>query len=221
MREHERNVNYNWRTVVDLKTLVRKKMQEHFQYRLKGELSYMAGVLPETYRHVVETTVTGRIFYLLEAAGHVSILKEFDQEWSFDDLLGDTYDPDANPDMNRNLILKQKKEQLERIEREQVWFYYTAVKRHRSKGWDETEACGGFIGDDFEGSGYDEDFRRSCVNHWLRGRGLPTVEDLHADPRMRGMAFLAAIRLSGLLDTRWVNDNILKWDQKEDGGYDD
>ena len=52
-----------------------------------------------------------------------------------------------------------------RIERDGVWDLMYRFRTHPSRAWESHCACGGIVGDDWKGSGYDDDAKIECM--WL------------------------------------------------------
>lgn len=81
-----------------------------------------------------------------EIAGAVRLRWEPDDHAHLDDLLGDCYDPRANPDISPARVERERKEAIEKIDRDGVWGligeYYDGTD------WKHAESCWGFIGQD-------------------------------------------------------------------------
>ena len=93
--------------------------------------------------------------------GQLRILQIPDEHMSFDDLTGDTYNADVNPDVPKHVMDKQRQAEIDRIDSEGVY-------GHRAEYWDgsewiETDSIWGFVGDDFQSSGYDGDLMSSAM----------------------------------------------------------
>jgi hypothetical protein len=112
------------------------------------------------------------LYEYLEKLGLVDIEKESEEFLSIDDLLGDIFDPVLNSDIKPEILEREKRAELDRIDRNGVWGHIAHGRRliigtggELLPGeWIETEACWGFVGDDFWGSGYDIDFMDSTVD---------------------------------------------------------
>jgi hypothetical protein len=81
---------------------------------------------------------------------------------SFDDLLGDAYEPKHNPDIKPEILEKERAHQIDRINNDGVWYVLSEV--WNGDEWEWCDSCGGFIGDDWENSGYDVDLMQSAID---------------------------------------------------------
>ncbi len=88
----------------------------------------------------------------------VRIVEHPDPCKSIEELMGYMYDPNINPD----IIKRQRKEFIEQAEYDGVWGY---VAQHwNGARWIDCDSRWGFLGDDFEGSGYDIDLMNSAMD---------------------------------------------------------
>lgn len=97
------------------------------------------------------------IFKQLERDGLVEIERTRDNDLSFDDLAGDAFTPAANPDTKPATLARRASAFRQRIREDGVWIMTLLVED------EEITSCGGFIGDDFYGSGYDDDFFSEAI----------------------------------------------------------
>lgn len=86
-----------------------------------------------------------------------------DYDMDLDDLLGDLFDPKVNPDINPHVLERQRKEEIERIERDGVWGIVSKVKCPTCGEWNQADSVWGFIGDDWKESGYDLDVKAAAL----------------------------------------------------------
>jgi len=179
-----------------IKQLIRKHMRERFADRLDTKRSYTRGSLPSAYQHVVEDVTTERCFALMEAHGLVVIMEDPD-DLPMDGLFGDVYCPKANPDINPNVLAKQKQEVVDRLNAEGQWFVESMYRCPEGDGWQTADGIGGFIGGDFWGSGYETALRREALDRYAEQFGAPRYRDCHPDPLQRGGVYLAALRMCG------------------------
>ena len=84
-----------------------------------------------------------------------------DEHWDYDNLAGDTYNPEVNTDIPEFCLQGEKKEFKKRINREGVWGI--VGEYWNGEEWQEADAVWGFVGDDWEDSGYDLDVKTSTV----------------------------------------------------------
>lgn len=76
-----------------------------------------------------------------------------DEHYRLDDLLGDTYDPEVNFDIAPDQLKKERAKEVRRIREKGVWgcgLALNGVPLYGSFVW-------GFVGDDYIGSGYDQE----------------------------------------------------------------
>jgi hypothetical protein len=102
-----------------------------------------------------------------EAGDSVRFRVEWYQYIDIEDLLGDTYTPELHPDIPYAQIMRERKAEIERIEREGTAYiaadYYDPLRRE----WILADSCGGFVGNEWEDSGDDLYIKMSAV-HALR-----------------------------------------------------
>lgn len=94
-----------------------------------------------------------------------------DHNWSFEDLCGDTYNPQANPDIPLAQLKKEKEAFRSRVRNWGVWGVAVEVRANSLAAWrqpDEQEpsAIWGFVGGDFVGSGYEPHMMQLAYD-WL------------------------------------------------------
>lgn len=93
---------------------------------------------------------------LVEQKGSIRLIKEVDDAYNLSDLKGDTYVVKFHPEISPEKIRKEELEFEQRVETEGVWFYsLESWDSAIDGGWIHIDSIGGFVGDDFTGSGYD------------------------------------------------------------------
>lgn len=93
-----------------------------------------------------------------ESAGIVSLEVVPDDSWlTFDDLMGDTFNRAANPDIPESRMAREEKAERERFERDGV--VGIVAKAHG----EHVDSVWGFIGDDWKDSGYDVDLMAAAL----------------------------------------------------------
>jgi len=108
-----------------------------------------------------------------QEAGLVELAIEPDEWISFEDLTGDTYNREANPDIPEARMAREEAAERERIDREGVWGIVGRYRVSPDALWKVADSICGFIGNDFEGSGYDVDVKSETLDRLtdaLRGR---------------------------------------------------
>ena len=96
-------------------------------------------------------------FALFERDGIAAITKETDEFYAFADHKGDTFCPVTNPDIDSDELKRQERRERARFNRQGVHFHTLVVD-----GFD-CDSIGGFVGNDFYGSGYDYDFYNDAI----------------------------------------------------------
>lgn len=93
------------------------------------------------------------------AEGLVRLTVHPDYDADIEDLAGDAYNPIANPEIQPHILTRQYKEFADRVNREGVWGIQSEHKCQCCGQWVKDDAVWGFVGDDWEGSGYDLDLK--------------------------------------------------------------
>lgn len=96
-------------------------------------------------------------FEQLKRDGIASIEKIADEFYNFDDLCGDCFDPNLNPDIDPAELRKQKNNYKQRCKKSGVWIMELMING------ESFGSIGGFVGNDFYGSGYDTDFYTTAI----------------------------------------------------------
>lgn len=176
---------------------VRAEMREQLSMRLSGKYSFARESLQQAYTNAIDNIATERCFLLMEDAGLVMLARDPDDHLSMDDLFGDSFDPVVNSDMNPNVLKKQREEAERRVELEGTWFMEASYRDPGGDGWHSADSIGGFVGEDFWGSGYESDLWTSAMDGYADQFGAPHYKNCHPDPLERGPVFLAALRMCG------------------------
>lgn len=93
--------------------------------------------------------------------GRLRLVQCADEIMSFDDLAGDNYNAEANPDVPKHIMDAERQAFIDRVNSDGVWGFRSEV--WDGDEWIETDSCWGFVGDDFNGSGYEGDFYDSAL----------------------------------------------------------
>jgi hypothetical protein len=94
--------------------------------------------------------------------GAMRIVEHADGGLTLEDLEGDTFNPEACPGINPNVLKREQAEFHDRVRRDGVWGYVAEV--FDGEDWQHADSVWGFVGDDFNGSGYDADLREACLS---------------------------------------------------------
>jgi len=99
-----------------------------------------------------------------EVAGVVRFRVEPDQDVDLDDILGDAYDHKVNPGILPAVLDAQRRDEIERIERDGVWGIVAEYACPCCGQWIVSDSCWGFVGDDWKNSGYDDDVKQMTLD---------------------------------------------------------
>lgn len=113
------------------------------------------------YRRIAEKEI---LYEALEHMGLARINMEPDDDWSIEDLEGEMFDPRVNTDINPNTLKKEQASYRRRVNEEGVHAAVLEVRNDIGEPFQEIECVGGFVGDDFYGSGCDDDFRAAAID---------------------------------------------------------
>jgi hypothetical protein len=101
-----------------------------------------------------------------------------DDNYSFEDLCGDCYNPEANPDIEVTTLARQKRAFRARVNSQGVYGAVMQVRPIPTEEWINIESLWGLVGMDFIGSGYEGDFIHQA-NDWLFSElNLPNLQTL-------------------------------------------
>jgi len=94
--------------------------------------------------------------------GNVRLRLVPDETCSLEDLEGDCFDPNANPDIPASRLQRDREDFIAKVNQEGVWGvvgeYFDGEK------WQHADSCFGFVGDDWKNSGYDTDIMRATLD---------------------------------------------------------
>jgi hypothetical protein len=101
-----------------------------------------------------------------------------DEVSSMDDLMGDMFDPSVNDDISPSRLELERRAFEERVSRDGVCG--VQAEYWNGEEWVSTDAVWGFVGDEWQESGYDLDLMRSAMDELKSVRlcpccGRPTV----------------------------------------------
>ena len=105
----------------------------------------------------VENAVLEAVFSIFVKDGLASISKEEDKLASVTELCGDMFNPEVNPDIEASRLKSDERKFKQSIYRKGVWIHELLVMG------ESLDVIGGFVGDDFYGSGYDNDYYRVAI----------------------------------------------------------
>lgn len=133
------------------KTLILKsidgQMKKSVDYYNKNKAQYGEKHIDGLKNNWLRNAQLTAFFEQLERDGLAELEKNPDEYYSFDDHCGDCYCPITNPDIDPVILANRSGA-----------FYYTL----KVLG-EELESIGGFVGNDFHGSGYDIDFYNLAI----------------------------------------------------------
>lgn len=101
-----------------------------------------------------------------------------DDHFNFEDLCGDCYNPEANPDIEVTTLARQKRAFRARVNSQGVYGAVLQVRAMPTAEWINIESLWGLVGMDFVGSGYEGEFVHQA-NEWLFSElDLPELQKL-------------------------------------------
>ena len=106
------------------------------------------------------------LFEQAKKDGLASIEKLPDSYYSFKDHEGDCFNPEVNPDIDPAQLKRDRAKEQRRFHRQGAFYHTLWVAGEYLDG------ISGFVGDDFYGSGYDDEFYRTAVEK---------INELHPD----------------------------------------
>jgi len=152
--------------------LVRKALRRNFKDALKGEFTYTKERLPWVWENVQREVEEMSLFYYFEGQELVRVEEEPDDGMSMEDLFGDTFD-DCHADTipgGQRALNAQKANAYDRVDQEGVWVVQSDYEQDGD--WHTADCIGGFVGDDFDGSGYEPQVCLAAVEQLFESRGL-------------------------------------------------
>jgi hypothetical protein len=110
---------------------------------------------------VFEMISTQRRFERLEKLKLVRFRVVPDTHFDCEDLKGDMFNTTRNTDIDPEVLAQEEKAFEERVYYDGVWGIVTEY----SEGglWTFADSVWGFVGNDWQGSGYDEDLKKSAI----------------------------------------------------------
>jgi len=172
-------------------------MQKRMKHRLSDQHSYVGDSLPTAYVYMISEMGVRYAFIALQELGLVVLRGEPDDWGSYDDLAGDCYDPEANPDINPNVLKKQEEAFRRRIDEEGVYVYSSAYLLPDGTT-EQADIIGGFVGDDFFGSGYESQVMEAALDGVAVVFGVPKYADCTPAITDATEVFLTALQCAGL-----------------------
>lgn len=102
----------------------------------------------------------------------VRITSHPDDDSYYEDLEGDMFNPDVNTDINPSILEREQNEFRARVERDGVWSY--SSEYWNGEEWEHADSISGFVGDDFNDSGYDTDLMQAALEGYEGVKLCPT-----------------------------------------------
>lgn len=182
----------------DLQRLAQEDLRSNMKDAIAGHYSYATTRLPVVWRYTIDRRAISMVYNELSRLSAAAIITESD-DLSFDDLFGDAFDAchaETLPGGWRELEA-QRKRAAQRLQDEGQWCF-TAKAKVPNEHWVVVDSIGGFVGDDFIGSGYDSDLKEAAISHVLTGVGGPKWGALSPDPRDRPLLAFTVLQLAGV-----------------------
>jgi hypothetical protein len=146
----------------------RNLLRDSIQEAVTGTYTYTRGRLPQVWQHFQRTAEIAAVFDSFYKLDLVATDSQPD-DLPFDDLYGDGYDEshaDTIPGGMRELNA-QRKAAERRLEDEGHWVMFAVFNASNDDGtpdWHTADSIGGFVGEDFWGSGYEDDLRLASLD---------------------------------------------------------
>lgn len=149
------------------------RLRGNIKAALQGEHSFCGGRLPWVWCNLVREAEIETVYEWFAYEDLVDIKYEPDDCTSMDDLVGDMFDEshaDTIPGGLRTLRQQRKDFEL-RVEMDGVWVMDAVF--YKTDGTPETaDSIGGFVGEDFWGSGYEEELMLAALAGLFEDRGM-------------------------------------------------
>lgn len=126
----------------------------HYQHQVTAEQA-----LKLARYHVKVNTI-----WNAHAESDVRLQIEPDDSADIDFLMGDSFDPEVNPEINPSKLSKEKEAFINRLDRDGVWGIVGQYKCKACGHWLTADSVWGFVGDDWQESGYDLDVKASTLD---------------------------------------------------------
>lgn len=101
-------------------------------------------------------------FERLKKLGLVRFQIKPDEYSTVEDLEGDMFNPRVNPDIAPEKLAEERNDFIDRINRDGIFGIIGEYKIN--SGWEVADSCWGFVGNDYEGSGYDDDIKTTTID---------------------------------------------------------
>lgn len=113
--------------------------------------------------------------------GNVRLRVIPDETCCLEDLEGDSFNPNANPEIPESRLKRDREEFIARVNREGVWGIIGEY--FDGEQWQDADSCFGFVGEDWKHSGYDTDIMRATLDQAKDARicrccGRPIVKSM-------------------------------------------
>ena len=102
-------------------------------------------------------------FDKLVESGDVHLRIESYYDADPEDLMGDLFEPEANPDIPEVELQSEKTSYIQRMDDEGIWGVIGEFKCPYCESWIEADSVWGFVGNDWKESGYDEDIMNTTM----------------------------------------------------------
>ncbi|HBO9768492.1 TPA: hypothetical protein L5D83_003157 [Pseudomonas aeruginosa] len=118
---------------------------------------------------------------VLHRLGLFRLRTEADSSCSFEDLCGDSYNPEVVTDIDADELKKQKEKFRREVKTSGVWGVILEARPSSSVPWEDAEhvdSIWGFVGTSFQGSGYDGDML-ALAYEWLAQHSTDEIHNLY------------------------------------------
>lgn len=122
------------------------------------------GRLQGQYNSIRRSLAIREVFEGLESLGLVRLDIRPDDTADMEDLKGDCYNPDVNPDISPSRLAREEKEFEDTVNRDGVYGLIGEYRTDEGEEWNHADSCWGFVGEGYKDSGYDTDIMSATIS---------------------------------------------------------
>lgn len=152
--------------------MARSTMRASIKDALSGKYSYSRERLPWVWQNFQREEEIGWVFAHFKEQALVDVFESPD-DCDADDLFGDMFDEGHAGTIPGGMreLRAQKKQAEERLRHQGQWYHEAVFRDPGEDGWHTADSVGGFVGDDFYGSGYEPDLYLAALEGLFDSRG--------------------------------------------------
>jgi hypothetical protein len=107
------------------------------------------------------------IIKIVKVSDDIRMIVVVDNDYDIENLKGDSYNPEVNPDIDIDLLKRGEEEFEDRVSEEGVCGIISQFKCPCCGSWMDADSVFGIVGDDWTESGYDTDLINSAKQKLL------------------------------------------------------